>query len=97
MEFNTDNERPLLSAVSGSARQLHQLLRCINFVSKAHVRITKDGLRFIAEESQVMQGQATIHSFEDFAADGLCLRHRLSREDFIYRIHVHPTYDDQRR
>ena len=62
MEFNTDNERPLLSAVSGSARQLFQLLRCINFVSKAHVRITKDGLRFTAEESQVMQGPATTHS-----------------------------------
>ena len=47
----------LFSAVSGSARQLFHLLRCINFVSKAHVQITKEGLRFTAEESQVMQGQ----------------------------------------
>lgn len=50
---------PLFSAVSGSARQLFQLLRCINFVSKAQVRITKEGLRFTVEESQVMQGLNT--------------------------------------
>lgn len=50
---------PLFSAVSGSTRQLFQLLRCINFVSKAQVRITKEGLRFTVEESQVMQGLNT--------------------------------------
>ena len=54
---NADNAAPLFSAVSGSARQLFQLLRCINFVSKTHVQITKEGLRFTVEESQVMQGQ----------------------------------------
>lgn len=60
MDATSDNRRPLFSAVSGSARQLFKLLKCINFVTKAHVRITKDGLRFTVEESQVMQGQANI-------------------------------------
>lgn len=55
---NAENTAPLFSAVSGSARQLFQLLRCINFVSKTHVQITKEGLRFTVEESQVMQGIA---------------------------------------
>ena len=55
---NADNAPPLFSAVSGSARQLFQLLRCISFVSKTDVQITKEGLRFTVEESQVMQGQS---------------------------------------
>lgn len=55
---NPDNAAILFSAVSGSARQLFQLLRCINFVPKTHVQITKEGLRFTVEESQVMQGQS---------------------------------------
>jgi len=59
MESADETITPLFSAVSGSARQLFQLLRCINFVPKAHVQITKDGLRFTVEESQVMQGQQT--------------------------------------
>ena len=54
---NAENAAPIFSAVSGSARQLFQLLRCINFVSKTHVQITKEGLRFTVEESRVMQGQ----------------------------------------
>lgn len=62
MESANANTTPLFSAVSGSARQLFQLLKCINFVSKAHVQITKDGLRFTVEESQVMQGQSAIDS-----------------------------------
>ena len=53
-----NNAAPLLSAVSGSARQLFQLLRCINFVSKTNVQITKEGLRFTVEEYRVMQGQS---------------------------------------
>ena len=56
MASTNENTAPLFSAVSGSARQLFQLLRCINFVSKAQVRITKEGLCFTVEESQVMQG-----------------------------------------
>lgn len=51
---------PLFSAVSSSARQLFQLLRCISFASKAEVRITKEGLRFTVEEFQVMQGESPL-------------------------------------
>ena len=58
IDDNADNAAPLFSAVSGSARQLFQLLRCVNFVSKAHVQVTKEGLRFTVEESHVMQGQS---------------------------------------
>ena len=56
--IDAENAPPLFSAVSGFTRQLFQLLRCINFVSKSHVQITKEGLRFTAEESQVVQGQS---------------------------------------
>ncbi|MCJ1402810.1 ssDNA endodeoxyribonuclease [Xylographa trunciseda] len=49
---------PMFSAVSSSTRQLFQLLRCINFAPRAHVQITNAGLRFIVEESRIMQGQA---------------------------------------
>lgn len=56
MDASNRTDLPLFSAVSGSARQLFQLLRCINFVSKAQVQITNEGLRFTVEESQVMQG-----------------------------------------
>ncbi|KAI9805876.1 MAG: hypothetical protein M1825_000490 [Sarcosagium campestre] len=48
----------VFTAVSSSARQLYQLLRCIGFANKAQVQITKDGLRFTVEESRVMQGLA---------------------------------------
>lgn len=50
------NEQPFFTAVSGSARQLFQLLKCINFAQKAQVRITEEGLRFTVEESRVIQG-----------------------------------------
>ena len=60
IDDNAANASPLFSAVSGSARQLFQLLRCINFVSKTHVQITKEGLRFTVEESRVMQGQLNV-------------------------------------
>ncbi|KAI9682239.1 MAG: ssDNA endodeoxyribonuclease [Caeruleum heppii] len=46
------------SAVSGSARQLFLLLRCISFAPKVQVQITKEGLRFTVEENRVMQGLA---------------------------------------
>jgi cell cycle checkpoint protein len=62
MESGNANNTPLFSAVSGSARQLFQLLRCINLVPKAHVEITKGGLRFTVEESQVMQGLDSLSS-----------------------------------
>ena len=54
--FDTETT-PVFSAVSSSARQLSQLLKCIDFASKAQVQITKDGVRFTAEDSQVMQGK----------------------------------------
>ena len=57
MNPTNNGDKALLSAVSGSARQIFQLLRCLNFVSKAQIQITKDGLRFTVEESQVMQGK----------------------------------------
>jgi cell cycle checkpoint protein len=52
----TEDQRPLFTAVSSSARQLYQLLKCINFSSKGYVEITKDGLKVSAQDSQVMQG-----------------------------------------
>ena len=57
MASMNDDNTPIFSAVSSSARQLFQLLRCISFATKAQVQITKDGLRFAAEESRVMQGR----------------------------------------
>ena len=48
---------PIFDAVSGSARQLFNLLRCINCAAKAHVRISREGLRFTVEDGQVMQGK----------------------------------------
>ena len=51
------SEALLFSAVSSSARHLFQLLRCIGFATKAQVRISRKGLRFTVEESQVMQGR----------------------------------------
>lgn len=57
MTSTMDAERPLFSAVSSSARQLFLLLRCISFAPKVQVQITENGLRFMAEESQVMQGK----------------------------------------
>lgn len=59
MDIHTS--RPLFSAVSSSARQLFLLLRCISFAHKAQVQIAPNGLRFMAEESQVMQGRI-LHS-----------------------------------
>ncbi|KAL9584255.1 MAG: hypothetical protein Q9212_002234 [Teloschistes hypoglaucus] len=49
-------KRPFFTAVSSSVRQLFQLLKCINFAQKAHVRISSEGLRFAVEESRVIQG-----------------------------------------
>lgn len=56
MEPLHNTELPLFAAVSGSAKQLFHLLRCIGFSSKAQVRISKEGLRFTVEDSRVMQG-----------------------------------------
>ncbi|MCJ1248883.1 ssDNA endodeoxyribonuclease [Trapelia coarctata] len=58
MALANGNASPMFSAVSSSARQLFQLLRCINFAPKAQVEINKAGLRFSVEDSRVMQGLA---------------------------------------
>lgn len=60
MEPKDAGERAIFTAVSGSARQLFQLLRCINFAPKAQVQISKEGLRFTVEETRVMQGFLSI-------------------------------------
>ena len=62
METARTNDQPLFSAVAGSARQLFQLLRCLNFVSKGNIQISREGLHFTVEESQVMQGQTSRHT-----------------------------------
>ncbi|KAF1971601.1 DNA repair exonuclease rad1 [Bimuria novae-zelandiae CBS 107.79] len=53
-----EDELPLLTAVSSSARQLYLLLRCINFAEKAHVQINDGGLQFSVDEASVMEGSA---------------------------------------
>ncbi|KAF2273445.1 DNA repair exonuclease rad1 [Westerdykella ornata] len=53
-----DEEPPILTAVSNSARQLYLLLRCINFSEKAHVVITEEGIKFSVEEASSMEGSA---------------------------------------
>ncbi|KAI9816956.1 MAG: ssDNA endodeoxyribonuclease [Thelocarpon impressellum] len=52
------NDSVTFSAVSSSARQLFSIIRCVGFAVKAQVQITKEGLRFIVEDSRVMQGLA---------------------------------------
>lgn len=50
------DEPPILTAVSSSARQLFTLLRCIAFASKAHVILSEEGLKFSVDEASVMEG-----------------------------------------
>jgi cell cycle checkpoint protein len=57
--MDEDNERPVLTAVSNSARQLYLLLRCINFSEKGHVQISEEGLKFSVEEASAMEGMQT--------------------------------------
>jgi cell cycle checkpoint protein len=54
--MDDEEDLPILTAVSSSARQLYLLLRCINFADKAHVQINNEGLRFSVEEASVMEG-----------------------------------------
>ncbi|KAF2268235.1 Rad1-domain-containing protein [Lojkania enalia] len=56
--MDDEDEHPVLTAVSNSARQLYHLLRCINFSDKAHVQISEEGLRFSVDEASVMEGSA---------------------------------------
>lgn len=50
------DEPPILTAVSGSARQLYLLLRCIAFSNKAHVQISDIGIKLAVDEASVMEG-----------------------------------------
>lgn len=54
--IGAEDDIPIFKAVSGSARQLFQLLNCIRFAPKAQVQISSEGLRFAVEESRVIQG-----------------------------------------
>ncbi|KAJ4358265.1 checkpoint clamp complex protein Rad1 [Didymosphaeria variabile] len=56
--MDEEEELPLLTAISSSARQLYLLLRCINFADKAHVQINDGGLQFSVDEASVMEGSA---------------------------------------
>ncbi|USP79321.1 DNA damage checkpoint control protein rad1 [Curvularia clavata] len=67
-----DQETPVLTAVSSSARQLYQLLRCIAFSNKAHVQISDIGLKLAVDEASVMEASAfldkslfTTYTFDD--------------------------------
>ncbi|RPB25273.1 hypothetical protein L211DRAFT_836601, partial [Terfezia boudieri ATCC MYA-4762] len=56
--MNTSQETPnppCFSAVTSSARQLFNILRCVGFVSRAQVQISSDGIRVSVEDSRVMQ------------------------------------------
>jgi cell cycle checkpoint protein len=56
-----EDERPVLTAVSSSARQLFMLLRCIAFSNKAHVTISEEGLKLSVNESSTMEGRLALH------------------------------------
>ncbi|RDL42395.1 Repair protein Rad1 [Venustampulla echinocandica] len=58
-----EDDTPIFKAVSGSARQLFQLLNCIRFAPKAQVQISSEGLRFAVEESRVIQDKALFTTF----------------------------------
>ena len=84
---STNNEHPpVFSAVSSSARQLFQLLRCISFATKAQVQITEEGLRFTVEDSRVMQGLFGVVT----ATDALLIINRfgLSRKDPFHHLYI---------
>jgi cell cycle checkpoint protein len=53
------DEPPILTAVSSSARQLFLLLRCIAFANKAHVNISDEGVRFSVDEASAMEGTSS--------------------------------------
>ncbi|KAI5809470.1 putative DNA repair protein Rad1 [Pyronema omphalodes] len=59
----TDDEpQPVFTATSSNARQLYNVLKCLNFQSKAQIEINRDGLIVTVEDSRVMQGTAFIES-----------------------------------
>ena len=64
-----EEESPVLTAVSSSARQLYQLLRCIAFSNKAHVQISDIGLKLAVDEASVMEGTYTYAQSSEIHAD----------------------------
>lgn len=64
-----EEESPVLTAVSSSARQLYQLLRCIAFSNKAHVQISDIGLKLAVDEASVMEGTYTCAQSSEIHAD----------------------------
>ena len=58
--MDDEDQPPILTAVSSSARQLYLLLRCINFAEKAHVQINEEGLKFSVDEASVMEGNVAL-------------------------------------
>ena len=63
----------LFNALSTSARQLFQLLRCIAFSQKAEIQVTARGIRVSTEESRAVQGVA-------FLDDSLFSSYMLSKD-----------------
>lgn len=62
----------ILTAVSSSVQQLHRLLRCLSFTSKAQVRISDSGLAFSVEDSRAMQASVILEKemFTSYRYDG---------------------------
>jgi hypothetical protein len=56
---------PIFKAVTGSARQIFQLINCIRFAPQVNVQITGDGMRFAVEVSKTMQGMVPSSSLYD--------------------------------
>jgi len=48
--------QPMFRAIVFSTKAIVQILKCINFAPKVHVRLCRDGIRFMADSSRVMQG-----------------------------------------
>lgn len=84
----------LFTAVSGSAKQLFQLLRCIGFASKAQVSISEEGLRFTVEESRAMQGLYSSSSAKRFNAKSRLGLVFLEKKLFTTYIYSPPVADE---
>ncbi|KAF1914395.1 Rad1/Rec1/Rad17 [Ampelomyces quisqualis] len=56
-----EEEPPVLTAVSSSARQLFLLLRCIAVATKAHVTISEEGLKFSVSEGSSMEASTFLN------------------------------------
>lgn len=85
---------PIFKAVSGSARQLYQLLNCIRFAPKTQVQISNEGLRFAVEESRVMQGQFPffVHGFV-VTCPGIVFLDKALFTSFICSLPIPPEDD----